>query len=369
MRTVYISSTVADLEEYRQAVCDTLWNSGYDVDSMERYSARDDRPKSACEADAAKADYYVGIVAWRYGYVPEQDNPASRSITELEYLAAGAAGRPRFVFLLDEKAAWPAALTDALQGNDGGGQRVREFRTGLRKSTWTGFFHSPDSLAKNVLVSLVQYEATKRAETLMSLDDVKSAVDLGPSPLPNIEAQIDALTSAEFVSLSLGPLPWWNTRLHLAAALASDFTDIQQFLIFNATGRFELIAPPNEVRRALAKAHPKLEMAYHASRELPSLFASPVNSIIANYLAGAGQAFGQPESAFKQSVTPLMLRELGIRQQGEAIELSGRPGDSLLPADIVRKQARYLVLIREGKFEGIVNRDQVATRLAQAVLG
>jgi hypothetical protein len=172
MKKVYISSTVEDLEEYRRAICDTLRNSGYDVDSMERYAARDDRPKSACEADAAKADYYVGIVAWRYGYVPEQDNPDGRSITELEYLAAGAEGKPRFVFLLDEKAAWPVPLTDALQ--DDGSRRIREFRNTVRKSRWTGFFHSPDNLAKNVLVSLLQHEATKRAETLKALDDIKS---------------------------------------------------------------------------------------------------------------------------------------------------------------------------------------------------
>jgi hypothetical protein len=179
---------------------------------------------------------------------------------------------------------------------------------------------------------------------------------------------MDALGSVEFVSLTLGPTPWWNTRLHLAAALASDFTDIQQFLVFNANGEFELIAPPTELRRALAKANPKLEGVYQASRTSGIPFARPVDSIIAGYDPATIQVFGQAESLFMQIVTPLMLRELGIRKQGEAIELSERSGNSLQPADIVRRRARYLVLMRDGNFDGIVDRDQVTTRLAQAML-
>jgi hypothetical protein len=57
-------------------------------------------------------------------------------------------------------------------------------------------------------------------------------------------------------------MPWWNTRLHLVAALASDFTDIRQFVILDAGGRFLTMSAPGEIRRALAKAFPKLEIAY-----------------------------------------------------------------------------------------------------------
>jgi hypothetical protein len=130
---------------------------------------------------------------------------------------------------------------------------------------------------------MFQYETTKRAEGLKPMNDVQSATAFGASFLPNIGAQMDALGSVEFVSLSLGPTPWWNTRLHLAAALASDFTEIKQFLVLNAGGGVELIAPPIEVRRAFAKAYPKLETAYHRSRELPCVFASPVDCVIGNY--------------------------------------------------------------------------------------
>ncbi len=266
-------------------------------------------------------------------------------------------------------APWPSVHRDADQEHDGG-QRIRELRNRLKKDRWAGFFQTQDNLAKNVLVSLLQYEATKRAQNLKPLmNDIQSAADFGQSLLPNIGAQMDALGSVEFVSLCLGPTPWWNTRLHLAVTLASDFTDIQQFVVFNAAGGFELIAPPIEARRALAKAYPKLEAAYQMSRELSSPFTSSIDSIVRNYPDASRNVFGRPESEFKQVVTSGMLRELGIRQQGEVIEQSQQPGDLLLNADIVRRRAQFLVLTRDGKFEGIVDRVQVASRLAQSALG
>jgi len=46
MKSVYISSTYEDLKDYRQPVADVLRDCGYNVDAMEKYPARDDRPKA-----------------------------------------------------------------------------------------------------------------------------------------------------------------------------------------------------------------------------------------------------------------------------------------------------------------------------------
>lgn len=55
----------------------------------------DNRPLHKCLADVAASDIYVGLIGWRYGYQPDQDNPEHRSITELEYRQAGASGLTR----------------------------------------------------------------------------------------------------------------------------------------------------------------------------------------------------------------------------------------------------------------------------------
>jgi hypothetical protein len=51
-------------------------------------------PQPPCEADAANCDICIGIFALRYGYIRGEDNPEGKSITELEYLAAGRAKKP-----------------------------------------------------------------------------------------------------------------------------------------------------------------------------------------------------------------------------------------------------------------------------------
>jgi hypothetical protein len=66
MKSLYISSTRKDLDEYLRAVTEALRNCDYNVDAMERYPARDDRPKAVSEADAAACDIYVGIFAWKF---------------------------------------------------------------------------------------------------------------------------------------------------------------------------------------------------------------------------------------------------------------------------------------------------------------
>ena len=90
MTTIYLSSTYEDLKEYRQVVFDALRKSGYQVNAMEDYVATDQRPVDKCLKDVTEADIYVGIFAFRYGYVPpaEHNNPKGLSITELEFRQA-----------------------------------------------------------------------------------------------------------------------------------------------------------------------------------------------------------------------------------------------------------------------------------------
>ena len=201
MKKVYVSSTVKDLRPHRRAVRDLLSDCGYDVDAMDKYAALDDRPKTACEKQAAACDFYVGIFAWRYGFTPQEDNPDGRSITELEYLAAGK--KPRLIFLLADRAPWPDSLRDTKRAKDGG-KRIRALRTRLKNERWTGSFRSPADLAAGVLKAILQEEATKRVER-MSVEMLKSATDFGPSYLHNIRTQLEKQKSSEFVALQLGP--------------------------------------------------------------------------------------------------------------------------------------------------------------------
>src|SRR5215831_17389010 len=109
MALIYLSSTFADLKEHRAAVYRSLRRLGHDVVAMEDYVATDERPLDKCRADVAACDLYVGIIAWRYGYVPPNQE---RSITELECREAARLEKPILAFLLHEEAGWPRILMD-----------------------------------------------------------------------------------------------------------------------------------------------------------------------------------------------------------------------------------------------------------------
>lgn len=94
---VYLSSTFKDLQEHRSSVARALAKAGYHVIRMEEYPARAMHTKAACQRDVAECNIYLGIFAWRYGYIPDDDNPERKSITELEYEAAEPAKRLLFL--------------------------------------------------------------------------------------------------------------------------------------------------------------------------------------------------------------------------------------------------------------------------------
>jgi Domain of unknown function (DUF4062) len=56
VKSVYISSTYEDLKEYRLAAAEALRKDNYSVEAMEKYPARDARPKAASEEDASTCD-------------------------------------------------------------------------------------------------------------------------------------------------------------------------------------------------------------------------------------------------------------------------------------------------------------------------
>ena len=202
---------------------------------------------------------------------------------------------------------------------------------------------------------MFQYEATKRIEDTGAIDSVRAAAEFGPSHLANIQQQIEQSEGFEFVALRLGPKPWWNTRLHLAAALASDFTETKGFVLLDAERRFLTMAAPGEIRRAFAKSLPTLELAYLESRMMAAGTPAPggeLDRIVNLYPAAVTKIFATPtEENIKQVITPAAVREFGIKPNGEAMEQYGGERRPLLNAEILRRPSAYVVLLRDGALE------------------
>ncbi len=95
-----ISSTAVDLPEHRKEVVEACLRQDVFPIAMEHLPARDASGIKVSLEMVDKADIYIGIYAWRYGWVPEFDNPGKISITEMEFNRAVERKIPILVFLI-----------------------------------------------------------------------------------------------------------------------------------------------------------------------------------------------------------------------------------------------------------------------------
>ena len=166
MATIYLSSTYDDLKEYRRVVFDALRKSGYQVVAMEDFVAADQRPLDKCLRCVAEADIYVGIFAFRYGYVPpaEHGNSKALSITELEFRCAEARQKPCLTFVAKEDTGIPLQMVDAYSGDGENGKKINQLRQFLLTEKTASFFASPHELATSVLAAVTE-QADQKNET------------------------------------------------------------------------------------------------------------------------------------------------------------------------------------------------------------
>jgi hypothetical protein len=104
---VYISSTYRDLIQHRKVVRDFFrkFSEKFEVIGMEDYVADDITPVAKCIEDVERCDFYILILANRYGFIPEStaefNNPGRLSVTHLEYEAACRTKKKIFAFIAD----------------------------------------------------------------------------------------------------------------------------------------------------------------------------------------------------------------------------------------------------------------------------
>lgn len=189
MYQVYISSTYQDLQDIREIAAKAVRHLQCRAVAMEDYLASDERPLDRCLADVRASNVYVGLFAWRYGFIPPSHD---RSITQLEYEEAGRVGIPRLIFLVDEAADWSDASRDADSA------AISQLRTALQQRHLVSTFRNGDELDARLTAAL-SLELQKRGGS--------GKVDI-PELLPymsNRSRQRDQLADALDVHLDMRP--------------------------------------------------------------------------------------------------------------------------------------------------------------------
>jgi tetratricopeptide (TPR) repeat protein len=193
-RRVFISSTAVDLRPYRERVRDTLLSLGLFPVGMEHFGAHGTGDATSVSTDmVASADLYLGIVAWRYGYVP---HGTARSVTHEEYEEAKRLGLPRYIFLADPATDGPDApdsLFPAAVRDPEHRVLLEAFRAEIGSAHVVDFFTTPADLAARVATALNSYLVRlKEAELTRGLRPPHEL----PPPAPEFvgrEAELAAL--------------------------------------------------------------------------------------------------------------------------------------------------------------------------------
>lgn len=276
---IFVSSTFEDLRDHRAAAIRVLRQLGHEVLAMEDMVAAADTPLAKVLEMVDRAEAYVGIFAWRYGFVPPPGPalspgwsvpgalPGVTSITHCEYLRALQQGLPVLAFLLDERAPWPPAMIDGHQrGSDGPADatRIRELRSQLQQERIVAWFTTPADLEARVAAGITMTGLSRQIDLA---ETVSMGIGPGSAPLNDSGGHAIAYGIA-----TAGPTQrvlkvdlreeWWSTRLYLAAALAERLTPVRWLLIVDSARhpdeeRFVGLLATSTVLAVLGRMHPQ----------------------------------------------------------------------------------------------------------------
>jgi len=160
VRVVMVSSTARDLPRHRDQVMSACLQQNLFPKMMEHLPASDANAIRASLAMVDEADLYVGVVGFRYGYVPKGHKI---SITEMEYEHAGKRGIPRLMFLMHDDHAVRAADVETGPG----AEQVRAFRQRVSNDRVIATFASPEDLRANVVQALSEFRSSPQREELV----------------------------------------------------------------------------------------------------------------------------------------------------------------------------------------------------------
>lgn len=144
---VFVSSTYEDLQEERKAVMEALLQMNCFPVGMEYFNASDESQWEVIKQLIDECDYYVLIVAGRYGTIEES---TGKSYTQKEYEYAVSKQVPVIAFLHQEPESLPKSKTE--HDNDAEA-KLEAFKDDIKKRLCK-FWNGADNLASQVVLSL-----------------------------------------------------------------------------------------------------------------------------------------------------------------------------------------------------------------------
>lgn len=157
---VFLSSTYHDLRDERDGVMRSLLELGHIPVGMEMFSAADEAHWKLISRTIEDSDYYVVLIARRYGSVIDAEGGIS--YTEKEYDHAVAMGVPTLAFVLAEDAPWAETKRDPGPARTQLEPRLKSFVDKVSRRI-VSYWKAKDDLERSVVIALQkQIAATER---------------------------------------------------------------------------------------------------------------------------------------------------------------------------------------------------------------
>jgi hypothetical protein len=175
---VFVSSTFRDLQAARQEVTLRLLEADAFPAGMELFPATSEDAWTLIRGVIDESDYYLLIVAGRYGSIDEENQ---LSYTEMEYNYASAQGKHVMAFLHGAAGDIPVKLSET---TDAGNEKLTAFRKKIEKERHVKYWTSTDQLGGQVAATynkfIRMYPAVgwMRADTAAEPDALRRIADL-----------------------------------------------------------------------------------------------------------------------------------------------------------------------------------------------
>lgn len=382
---VYISATYRDLQRHRSAVATVLRRMGHQPIGMEDYVAEGARPLHRCLADVIACDAYVGIIAWRYGFVPTDAGASgtplptgtslgSTSITEFEFRQAVLSGKPVLIFLLDSEAEWPSSQFDAVSGDGEQGKAISRLRQEVGQQYVISYFRTPEELASLVSAAVYRVEMSRQ----MNLESLhieprfnQPFIRNGPvadRTLMEIKNVIAGPQEIQALQINIGQgLDWWMTRLYFLSSLAADLTLIEVLVFIGEAETFIGITNPTIVKERLAQGYPMIKQYEDALAQSGPTHADLLNEVDrranlwTTQMNSTGGEHSNPIFVTKPELgrwfTPYLITQA----------IDSEPGDNaaLQMQRLMDWPMRFVPMLEKGRFTRVVDKQALAEQIAR----
>ncbi len=165
---VFVSSTYEDLQEERKKVMEALLQMNCFPVGMEYFNASDDSQWEVIKSLIKECDYYVLIVAGRYGSIEEE---SGKSYTQKEFEYAVEQGVPVISFVHQHPESLSSIKNEQEQLKR---DKLEEFKTCIKKKLCK-FWNNADELSSQVILSLNSLIKSHPRTGWIKADEVSSA--------------------------------------------------------------------------------------------------------------------------------------------------------------------------------------------------